>query len=331
MMKSQETTQDKIVRFIRIIMNSWSQAEITFNGAEMAFFALLSIVPILLIITNLIPLLPIDVQSLLDYIELMLPMNIYEIVEPMFTSYMTSSSEGAISISMLTTIWSASSLVNVTRIVLNRVYDVEGVDEKGFVGRILAAGFMLISLVGMMVVLFSFIFGERIIAWLQDLLSINFGILNIFITWRAPVFILILFVLFLLIYRFIPDHHLGFRASIPGAIFSTVGLGLLSEFFTFYTQASNNIAFSNATIGAFIVFMLYLYLNSIVILLGGLVNSVTFEWFQKKSVRETMLEQIEKQGKLAQINSSPLPEEEDVVLHRRIYKVKPREEREGDH
>jgi len=67
---------------------------------------------------------------------------------------------------------------------------------------------------------------------------------------------------------------------LPGAIFSTLGWLISSLGFAYYVNNYNNYSGAYGGIGAVIVLMLWLYITSIIILLGGEVNALLA--FQKQ-------------------------------------------------
>ncbi|HLR91572.1 MAG TPA: YhjD/YihY/BrkB family envelope integrity protein, partial [Atopostipes sp.] len=120
---------------------------------------------------------------------------------------------------------------------------------------------------------------------------------------------------------FVPNHHLKIKYALPGAIFASIGLVLLSQFFTLITQFMGGDAITNATLGGFIALMLFLYLANVVLLFGALINTLTFELRNNISVPEYELERHEKEER-KESRWQGYPDENEVkVLKRKIYKV----------
>ena len=109
----------------RVLLSCKGQQE------EMSYYLLLSLVPILLVVANIIPLLPINTTEILSIIEQAVPGDVSELLMPIVTGYLESSSGGAISIGLLASIWSASNVFSTLRRVLDDVYGAN--TKKNFV------------------------------------------------------------------------------------------------------------------------------------------------------------------------------------------------------
>lgn len=310
----------KLVRFIQMAQSNWERASVTQSAAEMAYFLLLSLFPLLLVLANVIPLLPFESSEVLSLVADFVPEDIFSVIEPIIESYLASASGGAISIGLIAALWSASKVITILRRVLDDVYG--SVQTSNFiVGRILSLITMIAILLIMGAALFVFIFGEQIIFLVQETIGITIPFIEEFLLLRWVVLIAILFLVFLIVYWFVPNHSLTFKYSYQGAIFATIGWLVLTQGFSIYVNLAGGDAVANATFGAFIVLMLFLYLSSMIILLGALMNAMIFEWKNHLSVPEyEAKKRYEK--KLEDTNWTGYPNEvETKILKRKLYKV----------
>lgn len=282
-----------VADYLGVAIRNWARADIMQNAATMAYYSLLALFPTLLVVANLIPLLPINIEAVLSLLAETLPENIYYLIEPVLIGYLNSGSGGAISIGVIVALWSAGNYVNQLRMVLNDVYNVGDFRGNSFIHRIIAPLFIILIFGLLGVLVLAFVFGEQIIMLLETILPIDFSFLDVFLTLRWPVLFLVLMLVFLVIYLFVPNYRLPLKYVIPGTLFSVVGWLLLSEFFSVYVSNSSADMLTNATFGAFIALMLFLFFSSVVILLGGFVNVVVFEAREGISVREDALNQEE--------------------------------------
>lgn len=312
--------KNKLVRFIQLAQSNWERASVTQSAAEMAYFLLLSLFPILLVIANIIPLLPFDPNEVLSLVADFVPQDIYSVIEPIIEGYLASGSGGAISIGLIAAIWSASKVITTLRRVLDEVYGSEQTSNF-IVGRILSLLTMIAILLVIGLALFIFIFGEQILFFVEESIGISIPFIQEFLLLRYVVLIAILFLVFLIVYWFVPNHSLTFKYSYQGAIFATIGWLILTQGFSTYVNLAGGDAVANATFGAFIVLMLFLYLSSMIILLGALMNAMIFEWKNYISVPEyEAKKRYEK--KLEDSNWSGYPNEvETKILKRKLFKV----------
>lgn len=285
----------KLEPLLSIVQSNWQRSKITNTAGELAYFSLLSIFPIILVLANVIPLLPITAAEVLPYLQTALPPDIFNVLKPVLENYLSSVHGGIISIGLITSLFSASKFFNVLQDIMNQVYGVEEKENFILVRVIsLLVELAIVAVVG--AVLFVFIFGQQIVAVIESFLNINLSLITQLLQLRWIVLIVILFLLFTLIYKLVPDHHLSWKYSIPGAIFSMVGWLLLSQGFSLYVSLAGGEAAGNATFGAFIVLMLWLYLAGLIVLLGGLLNSIVFEYKNKQTVAENEAE-VEEENK----------------------------------
>lgn len=321
--------KDKLARLIPILQSNWERATVNQSGAEMAFFILLSLFPLLLVIANIIPLLPLETNEVLALVADFVPEDIFNIIEPILEGYLESASGGFISFGLLTAIWSASKVITILRRVLDDVYG--SVQKKNVVvGRILSLFVMLGILLIIGVAIFIFVFGESILAFIQNTIGFEIPFIQEFLLLRWVILLVILFGVLLVVFRFVPNHHLTFKYSYQGAIFSTIGWMLLTQGFSIYLAVASDDALTNATFGGFLALMLFLYFSSIVILLGALLNAIIFEWKNHISVPEyEAAKRNEKKMQDSDWTGYP-SEAETVILKRKLFKVNKLKEKEQE-
>lgn len=287
--------KQRMIRLFNVSKDNWGRADVTSQAGELAYFVLFSLFPILLVIANIIPLFPIDVNAVLSYMETAVPPDIYSVIEPVLIGYLNSSSGGVISIGLITALWSASKAFNSLQNLLNEVYGVEPRDNFILVRLVsLLIQLAIVSIVG--AIIFAFVFGEFIVSFIEDFLSIDLGIIMQILQLRWLILLIVLISLFVAIYFLVPNHHLGIKYAIPGAIFATVGWLVLSQGFSIYLQFAGGDAAANATFGVFIVLMLWLYLAAMILLLGGLVNTIYYEYKNGHTIQEAIEKEEQKEN-----------------------------------
>ena len=312
--------QDAIIAFIKTVQTNWTRADISSKAAEMAYFTLLSLFPIILVFVNILPLLPIPQKEVLGYLAVGLPANVYTVIQPIITNYLNSASGGIISIGLITSIWSASEINLVLRTVLDQIYGIDSGDNY-LVTRILSFGLMLVLGAALLGIMFIVAFGRQILSFVEKILQIDLPTIQRILGFRWLFLLIILFVFFLIIYHVFPKHHLQIKYSLPGAVFSTVGWIILSQAFTLYTKFAGGDAVTNTTFGGFVILMLFLYVSGMITFLGALLNTLYFELSTKQTVAEYN-EKLKKEKELEQEGTTEYPKAETVLLKRKLVKVK---------
>lgn len=321
-MEKNITKKYTVIDAIKITIENWNRASIMQGAAEMAYYLLLSLVPILLVIANIIPLLPIDPAVVLDLLNQAFPEDIAQIVMPIVEGYLESGSGGAISLGLLASIWSASNVFSTLRRVLDEVYGTEATSKKNFIVARILSLLVMIAILGIVgAAVFIFVFGEQILNLITGLLGIQLPLAEQLLQLRWVALPLILFAVGLIIYDMVPNHHLSLKYAVPGTIFTILGLLLLSQFFSLATQFMGGDAVANQTIGGFIVLMLFLYLASVVVLFGALINTLVFQLVTGESVLDHEKELTEKE-RMEDTGYKGYPDYVDsIVLKRKIFKI----------
>ena len=172
--------KDKLIRFIKIAQSNWQRATVNQSAAEMAYFLLLSLFPILLVLANTIPLLPIDANEVLSITSDFVPQDVFGVIEPIIRNYLESGSGGAISIGLLAALWSASRVITILRRVLDEVYG--SIQTSNFIiGRVVS----LFTMIGIVLVIgaavFAFVFGDQILQFIQDTIGVTIPFIQQFL------------------------------------------------------------------------------------------------------------------------------------------------------
>jgi membrane protein len=210
-------------------------------------------------------------ETLLDRAQEGLPEEVFETLQLVFDSADEQGGAGLLSVGLIVALWSGSNAMNAIVKAINRAHGLE--DNRGFVSqRGLALG-LTVGLSLLMITSFALlVFGQQI----GNELASVFGMGDVFtLVWniaRWPV-LLILFMLALgILYRFAPAEHVERRALIPGIVSATILWLVASYAFSIYlTFADPGSAYG--ILGGILVLLLFLYLSSIVIVLGGEINA----------------------------------------------------------
>ncbi|MBC1792693.1 YihY/virulence factor BrkB family protein [Listeria booriae] len=273
-------TKTKLKQVGEIAKTNWKSARVTSHAAQLTFYILLSILPMMLVFGNLIPLLPIPKEEIYNTLQTFMPPEVYDILHPVIESMLTNASGTAISLGLITAIWSASKCFSALQEVLNIVY--QAPDRKNFiVTRIMSFLMMLVIIVVIGAVVFVFAFGEQIVTFLQDQFDLkldalaDLGAAKWFIT---PIF---LFILFLIIYWLVPNVKWKIRKSVVGALFATIGWLAATELLSAYVSFQGDKILGFGSLSIMIVIMLWLYFVSIILLLGAFINVIIDSYKQQ--------------------------------------------------
>lgn len=256
---------------LRTIVNHCADKELGLYAAQASFFITLSAVPLFIVSLSLFRfVLPISYADFLQGIYQLTPTGTHALLTHLFNDAYRRSSATILSISSLTTLWSASKCVFALRKGLNKIHDIE--KRRGYVYDRISSLFYTLAL--LLVLLFSFvvlIFGNKLQHILSQLFPFLSKFIDIFLGLRSLPAILILMTFFLGIYLLLPDADTTFKQEIPGAMFCTAGWLFLSFAFSFYVDRFTGKSMYGS-LTAVVLTMLWLYLCMYLVLIGAELN-----------------------------------------------------------
>ncbi|MBZ5943871.1 YihY/virulence factor BrkB family protein [Leuconostoc gelidum subsp. gasicomitatum] len=101
------------------------RAQVGYVGPTFAYFALLTVFPMLIAIAIIISITNVSETNIISLIQSVLPRDIEKIVLPILQSVLSSKSTSLLSFSVLLTLWTVSRVISVFRVSFNRIADVE--------------------------------------------------------------------------------------------------------------------------------------------------------------------------------------------------------------
>ena len=187
-----------------------------------------------------------------------------------------SKSIGTISISLIFTLWSAGKGLFALTKGLHSVYNTDEDNEKSILYlRIMALIDTVIFIVLIMLGMVLLVFGNS----LKSLMQQHFGALENFNTLSQIAtelgFIFVTFVIFLFLYRFMPNHKVTFKSQIPGAIFGAIALNVISFVFSKYLDIFKGFSITYGSLTTLMLIMMWTYSCFYSLFLGAELNKIT--------------------------------------------------------
>ncbi|TYP70235.1 YihY/virulence factor BrkB family protein [Paenibacillus methanolicus] len=266
-------TKSRVWRFAQNLYCRFQDDEVPAMGAQLTYYLILSFFPFLIFIIAVLSFADLTVRDVIDGIRLVLPETSTSTISEAFEEIQQSRSGSLLSFGLLITLWSASNGVSAVIKALNKAYDVEETRPFWKVKGISLLFTVILALVivsSMVMLIFGRVIGDNLYKWTQ--LPGSFDVI-----WGIAQFVLpiaIMAVVFALMYMFVPNLHLKFKEVLPGAIFTTVGWIVTSLAFSFYVNHFGSYSKTYGSIGGIIVLLTWLYLSSIVLVIGGEINAV---------------------------------------------------------
>ncbi len=167
--------------------------------------------------------------------------------------------------------WIATRLVGTLRVVLRNLFDQE--EERGIVrGKLFDFGVVLLA-GGLIFLNFAVTVMVRAFEALGTVfLGTDGTITGVFqLTIGYGLSFASAWILFLLLYKFLPARRVPFPVAVAGATFSTVGFEVLKEGFAWYVTSIADYSNAYGGLAVAAVLFFWIYYSAVVFILGGLV------------------------------------------------------------
>ena len=257
---------------IKKILNKLKKDEIGDFASQSAFFTILSIIPFMIIFISLIQYINVDKTSLIYYAKDIIPDTFLDfalnIIEEIYSKTFTT-----LSISIIFTLWSSSKGFSALIRGFHRIY---GGEEKNKLYFRIKSFFLTIA---MMLV---FVLTAIVLVWgghIQDFFNMFFAeskfqkIVGFIMKIRKYGLSLIIFLFFMVLYKFGPEAKLKFKNQILGAILATVFWYVLSYGLSAYLRLFTGFSIMYGSLTTIFLFMIWIYYLIYAILIGAEINS----------------------------------------------------------
>ncbi|MDL0428485.1 MULTISPECIES: YihY family inner membrane protein [Bacillus] len=261
------------MRFIKELFARFSLHEGQSKSAELAYFFLLSLFPLMIFMLTLTAYLPISAEDVLGAVDQYAPDSAMSMVKSITEQTLNKRSGGLLSFGIIAVIWSASNGMNAIVRAFNHAYEVE--ENRSFIIIRLTSIFLTIAMVvTILIALLLPVFGREIGMLAADFISASGLFLQVWSVVRWGISPLILLIVFTALYIFAPNKRLSLRFVLPGAVFAAAGWIIVSMLFSFYVGTFANYSATYGSIGGIIVLMIWFYLTGTLLILGGEINAL---------------------------------------------------------
>ena len=266
----------EILKKIKNITDKIAEDQISAYAAQSAFFMMLSLVPILLLLMTLVRFTPITQADIMAAAYELFPKTvsstIISIVNEVYSQTGT-----AISVSLLVALWSAGKGVLA---ISNGLNTIRGqIETRNYIFlRLRAAFYTVLFLLAIILSLVILGFGNSISLLVNQYAPVIQYIIDFVIEIRTIVMIIVLIVFSLSIYMFLPNRRRRLRSQLPGAIFTAFGWTLASFIFSVYMDIFKGFSNMYGSLTTIVIIMLWLYFCMYVMLLGGEINDLIQQW-----------------------------------------------------
>lgn len=262
----------KILPFSKNLYTRFRDDDVPALGAQLTYYFILSFFPFLIFVVSLMSFVRLSGDSVVAELIRLLPEETGEAIQRILLEVTNNSRGTLLSIGMIATLWSASNGVNAVIKGVNKAYDVEE-NRPFWKVRAISLGatvvLALAILLAIVLLIFGEVIGEFLFNWLDS--PVGFGLIWGTLKYVFPIAFMI--VVFSLLYWIVPNRKIRFKAAVPGALFATFGWIASSLLFQFYINNFGNYSKTYGSIGGIIILLIWLYISSNIIILGGELNA----------------------------------------------------------
>ncbi len=247
-----------------------------FNKASsLAYNFMLAFFPATIFLFTLIPYIPVKnfQAELLKTMASVLPTNAYLAFENTIVDIISIHHGKLLSLGFITTLYFATNGVSNLMQAFNRSSLI--IEKRTWLKRrAIALTLTVVISISLLTAIVIMIVGQNAILFLQDHIASNSSFWYYLLTLsRWLIIVLIFFVTVSLLYRYGPAHKLKWPFFNPGSILATA-LAILSSWgFTYYINHFSSYNKLYGSLGTLIVVMIWLWLNSLILLIGFELNA----------------------------------------------------------
>lgn len=238
---------------------------------QLAFFFILSLIPIITVIFDLAGFLSISIESINEYATQSLPIEISEII----LSATNDSSNFNITTASLFFLAFFLASNGTYSIILTSNFLRDEKETNYIKNKIKAMLLTFLIIFTLLFTIFVLAFGENIIIGLQSIKLLSFisqTILLIFTFLKVPIGFGVIFLNIKLIYILAPEKKIDSKKVNYGALFTTLGWLIATLIFTIYVEKFANYGVFYGPLSNIIVLMIWFYILAYIFVLGMSIN-----------------------------------------------------------
>ena len=259
-------------KMIKKMSSNMKKDHISESSAQCAYYTILSFIPFVILVITLIQYTGIAPQTLFDAITKIIPSTMNEMVIDIVQE-VYSKSIGTISVSIIFTIWAAGKGLYALTSGLQSVYNTDSKIANSYI--YLRLKVLLETVIFIFLIVFGLtvlVFGNGVVEIVQN----KFGGLKNYTEISSAIteigMLIITFIVFLLLYKFMPKHRVSFNSQTYGALFGAIALNIISFVFSKYLYIFKGFSITYGSLTTLMLIMMWTYACFYTVFLGAELN-----------------------------------------------------------
>ncbi len=276
--------KQRVKNILTKLYNIIRKTEMLILPGNLAFFLVLSVFPIIILIGLIASTFSLSLDSIVAFINENLPRQISDIITTFISGKGIDFNVGFFTVTAFVLASNGPHSIIVTS---NTLYNFE---QGSYLNRRIKALILTILLV----LLFIFIivvlaFGNIIVKAIFEigiLKNLSSFAYSMFVYLKWPIAFFIIFFSIKLLYTIAPDYNIPSRYVNKGAIFTTLGWILTTAIYSYYVTHFSKYDIFYGSLSNIIILMMYIYFLSYILVLGIAINSSSYEMLKISSMDE---------------------------------------------
>ena len=260
---------------LKAFLHYYQASDSELTSVAVAYYWLISIFPLLMIVVNILPYFQIPISNFLLTIKEFLPDTIYEVVSKIAREVLTQPSTGLLSFAILSALWTFSKSMDFLQKAFNKAYGVaknRGIISHQLMSLLVSFGLQILFALA----LFLSMFGHMLLDFLKSHWQVEDSILSYLQDFTGPLIYALLFAILIMLYYFLPNVKVTrIRYILPGSAFVVLTivslLNIFSVYFNNYVNYLVDVRFFSSII--VVVMMFWFILIAKILIIGAVINA----------------------------------------------------------
>ena len=260
---------------VKAFLHYYQASDSELTSVAVAYYWLISIFPLLLVVINILPYFQIPVSNFLKVVNEFLPDTMYDVVSKIITEVLTQPSTGLLSFAVLSALWTFSKSMNYLQKAFNKAYGVA--KNRGMISHQLMSLFVSFGLqILFALALFLSVFGRMLLNLIKSYWKSDSPLFDYLQDLTGPLVYALIFAILVMLYYFLPNVKVRrIRYVLPGSIFVLLTLVLILNIFSasvnHYINNLVEVRFVSSII--FVVTMFWFILLAKILIIGAVINA----------------------------------------------------------
>ena len=261
--------------FLKAFLHYYQKSDSELTSVAVAYYWLISIFPLLLVLVNILPYFHISVSNFLNVTNGFLPDTVYDVVAKIVMEVLTQPSTGLLSFAVLSALWTFSKSMNYLQKAFNKAYGVA--KNRGMISSQLMSLFVSFGLqILFALALFLSVFGRMLLNLINSYWKSDSPLFDYLQDLTSPLIYALIFAILLMLYYFLPNVKVRrIRYVLPGSTFVLLTLLLLLNIFSVYINNYVNhlvdVRFFSSVV--VVVMMFWFILIAKILIVGAVINA----------------------------------------------------------